>query len=275
MTHPFCPGYPPPYDTLVSSYPDAQTYPPADFRTEWGPIFHRGRLDGTARLLLLGQDPAAEEAFARRILVGVAGQRTQGLMSRLGITRSYVMVNTFLYSVASQSGGNKHKSDHGIAAYRNKWLDLLVKNNQIQAVITLGSLAADAYAAWLKTTTGKKHTALHHAPLMHPTYPESASATGQTTLAAATAKLLANWNGALPGIGAALTHPDEPASLASYGTSFTPADLTPIPEYDLPPGLPAWVRSPEVWAKRTGTTAETKRATLTTTVPAEFRSWTS
>jgi len=275
MTHPFCPGYPAPYASLVSDYPEAEAYPAADFRIEWGPIFHRGRLDGTARLLLIGQDPAAEEGFTRRILVGVAGQRTQGLMSRLGITRSYVMVNTFLYSVASQTGGAKHQKDPAIAAYREQWLDTLTGHNQIQAVITLGTLAADAYTAWLVTPTGKKHKALHHAALLHPTYPESASATGQTTLSAATAKLLANWNDALPGLGAALTHPDEPAPLTKYGNAFMPADLTPIPEADLPPGLPAWVRSPEVWAHRTGANQDDKRATLTVVVPADLRPWTT
>jgi len=96
MAHEFCPGYPPPYDALVASYPGTDVYPAADFRVEWGPIFHRGRLDGSAVLLVVGQDPAAHESAARRILVGVAGQRAQGLLSKLGITRSYVMVNTFL-----------------------------------------------------------------------------------------------------------------------------------------------------------------------------------
>jgi hypothetical protein len=48
MTPPFCPGYPALYDSLVADAPGGDIYPPAGFRTEWGPIFHRGRLDGTA-----------------------------------------------------------------------------------------------------------------------------------------------------------------------------------------------------------------------------------
>ena len=143
MAHEFCPGYPPPYDALVASYPGTDVYPAADFRVEWGPIFHRGRLDGSAVLLVVGQDPAAHESAARRILVGVAGQRAQGLLSKLGITRSYVMVNTFLYSVYGQAGGSRHDRDPAIAAYRHRWLDAIVAQNHIDAVITLGSLAAD------------------------------------------------------------------------------------------------------------------------------------
>ena len=81
-----------------------------------GPVFHRGRLDGTARVLVLGQDPATHETITRRILVGEAGQRVQGLLARVGITTSYVMVNTFLYSVYGQGGGTRHATDPHIAA---------------------------------------------------------------------------------------------------------------------------------------------------------------
>ncbi|XUJ36942.1 hypothetical protein ACQ5SK_22035 [Bradyrhizobium japonicum] len=86
-----------------------------------GADLHRGRLDGSARVLVVGQDPAQHETIVRRILVGTAGRRTQGFLAKLGITRSYVMVNTFLYSVYGQSGGNKHKNEPGIVDYRNKW----------------------------------------------------------------------------------------------------------------------------------------------------------
>ena len=42
---------------LVADYPDETAYPADSFRVEWGPVFHRGRLDGTARVLIIGQDP--------------------------------------------------------------------------------------------------------------------------------------------------------------------------------------------------------------------------
>src|ERR1700751_1635042 len=125
-THTFCPGYgKAPYKKLVQTYPSEDVYPTAAFRTEWGPIFHRGRLDGTARVLLIGQDPAQHEAVTRRILVGEAGQRTQGFLAKLGVTQSYVMVNTYLYSVYGQSAANHSRSDPDIAAYRHQWLNEL------------------------------------------------------------------------------------------------------------------------------------------------------
>ena len=54
------PGYgAEPWRSLCDDVPGEDVYPPQDFRTEWGAIFHRGRLDGSARVLVVGQDPAA------------------------------------------------------------------------------------------------------------------------------------------------------------------------------------------------------------------------
>ena len=55
-----------PFRDLCEGAPDSSVYPEARFRVEWGPIFHRGRLDGTARVLVIGQDPAAHEAIGCR-----------------------------------------------------------------------------------------------------------------------------------------------------------------------------------------------------------------
>jgi uracil-DNA glycosylase len=77
----FCPGYiNEPFKSLSENSPDEKTYSPLDLRIEWGPIFHSGRLDALARLLIKGQDPATSETIVRRILEGVAGQRIQGFL---------------------------------------------------------------------------------------------------------------------------------------------------------------------------------------------------
>ena len=69
-----------PFATLARNYPGPHTYDPDRFRVEWGPIFHRGRLDGSARILVLGQDRGQHESIAHRCLVGEAGQRVQGFL---------------------------------------------------------------------------------------------------------------------------------------------------------------------------------------------------
>jgi hypothetical protein len=272
MEREFDPGYDrEPYRQLVVDFPDESVYPQDSFRVEWGPVFHRGRLDGSARVLILGQDPATHEAIARRILVGEAGQRTQGLLARLGIGRSYVFINTFLYSVYGQAGGSRHIKDPAITQYRNRWIDAIVADQPIEAIITLGQLADTAYQQWRATPTGGASTAAY-ATIRHPTYPESASRSGQITKAEAFAKLCGSWNQALQTLKPMIT-PDSPTPLVLYGSTITHEDLAPIPSRDLPAGMPDWMGALDAWAVRTGDTAQLKRATITVAVPTSARTW--
>jgi uracil-DNA glycosylase len=264
-------GYRRPYASLVHDYPGEEVYPPDSFRTEWGPIFHRGRLDGSARVLVIGQDPATQETICRRILVGEAGQRMQGLLAKLGITRSYVLVNAFLYSVYGQGGGNRHIDDEGISAYRNRWLDTLAGNNALQAILTLGHLADRAYEAWKSTPAGAACGAAY-ANVIHPTYPESASRSGSITKAEAMQRLCDSWNAAVTLLQPVVS-PDEDLPSVPYGATIAKEDLAPIPAEDLPAGLPAWMRSLDAWTSRTGADAQLKRATISVVVPRAARTW--
>lgn len=262
-----------PFASLVAECPGAETYPPADFRVEWGPIFHRGRLDGSARVVVIGQDPGAHEAIVRRVLVGEAGQRLQGFLARLGIVRSYALVNAFAYSVYGQFGGERHRDDPAIAAYRNRWLDALLVGTGVQAVVALGSLADSAVAAWRATPRGAA-SGLTSRRIFHPTYPEGASRGGTVTRQAAMRQMLVDWNLALDELRPLITNPDVPQPTDHYGDALLPADRAPIPAEDLPAGLPAWMRSVDAWASREGDTLEDKRATLVVKVPPRQRPWT-
>lgn len=259
------------YRTLVVGYPDDSVYPTDSFRVEWGPIFHRGRLDGTARLLVIGQDPATHEAIVRRILVGEAGQRIQGFLTKLGITHSYVFINTFLYSVFGQRGGEQHIDDAAIAAYRNRWLDAITEMEPIEAIVTLGHLAETAFTMWKASPKGSASTALH-VNLLHPTYPDSASRSGTITKTAAFQRLCTSWNLALTALQPVIT-PDVVTPLKPYGSTITAAERSPIPQGDLPAGLPPWMCSLDAWAARLGATKQMKRAKITVTVPKTARNW--
>jgi uracil-DNA glycosylase len=271
MAHDFDPGYgSEPFRTLCADYPDSAVYPATDFRTEWGPLFHRGRLDGSARVLIVGQDPAQHETIARRILIGEAGQRIQGFLAKLGIDRSYLMINTFLYSVYGQGGGNKHKNDPAISAYRNRWIDAAFDSSPIQAVVALGGLADTAWQAWKQTPKGTT-TNVVSVHITHPTQPESSSKGNAAKHAAAIKAMLENWNSALAVLKPAVTHPDRTIALSLYGTEFQPGDVIELPEVDLPPGTPPWMRGVRSWAARLGGTPVLKRANITVTVPSAFR----
>ena len=232
---------------------------------EWGPVFHRGRLDNTARILVLGPDPAQNENIVRRILVDEAGQRIQGFLAKLGLDHSYVMINTFLYSVFG-SVSSKYKKDPKILAYRHRWLKALLVGTNVEAVVALGSLADDAWQRWKATPEGRTVSVIY-VKMIHPTRPESSSDGDKTKLAKATKAMLTNWNAALQTVRPAITQPDSVRPLVLYGESFAAGDRLPIPEGDLPAGLPAWVREQDNWAKRRGDDVLAKCRNITITVP--------
>jgi hypothetical protein len=269
MPVPFDPGYgEEPFRTLVHDVPDATVFPTKDFRTEWGPVFHRGRLDGSARLLIIGQDPAQHEVIARRTLVGGAGHRLQGFIAKLGLTRSYVMINTFVYSVFGQGGGNKHKNDPAIIAYRNRWFDALLPGN-VKGVVALGQLADLAWQAWKSTPKGASFTGVYQA-VTHPTQPESSSKGDAAKKKAAITKMLQGWNTALGALAPVIT-PDVPTPLVLNGPAFLPTELPDIPQEDLPAGSPPWMCGNADWARRTGADDKLKRVTITVTIPTASR----
>jgi uracil-DNA glycosylase len=266
MSRAFDPGYvTEPYLTLCAEYPDADVYPPDQFRIEWGPIFHRGRLDGSARVLVLGQDPAQHETVVRRILVGEAGRRVQGLLKKLGIVRSYVLVNTFLYSVYGSVNARTRKNPD-LIAYRNRWLSALVRGGKIEAAIALGRAADEAWQLWRKDDPANAAD-VAYAAVIHPTQPESSSGGNRTKLAAATRALLRNWNEALRALSPSIEHPDEPTELSLYGDAWADGDRVEIPASDFPAGLPTWMHEQDGWARRVGASELPKRRNITITIP--------
>jgi len=254
-----------PFRTLCMNYPEVDVYPSNQFRVEWGPIFHRGRLDGSARILVIGQDPAQHETIIRRVLVGEAGRRLQGLLAKLGITTSYVILNTYLYSVYGSVKSATAK-DSRLVSYRNSWLDALLVGSKVEGVIALGTAANDAWNMWKQTPTGHNFD-VAFAPVTHPTQPESSSKGDKTKLAAAIKKLLQNWNAGLQTLSPAIKHPDVATPLVPYGDAFAEGERPPIPEEDMPAGLPSWMHEQDGWAKRAGKDAISKRRNITLTVP--------
>jgi uracil-DNA glycosylase len=253
-----------PFRSLASDYPGEDVYPPSQFRVEWGPIFHRGRLDGSARVVVIGQDPAQHETIVRRILVGEAGRRLQGFLAKLGITRSYTLINTYLYSVYG-SVKAKTRRDPRLIDYRNRWLKALLVDTQVEAVLGLGGAAAEAWQFWKATPAGQSST-VAFAPITHPTQPESSSKNDRTKLAEATRKLLANWNAGLETLAPAIRHPDSATPLVRYADAWREGDRIGLPDFDYPAGLPAWMRENDGWARRVGADDLGKRRNITITI---------
>ena len=274
VSHPFDPGpIAEPFASLARDYPGPEVYPPDRFRVEWGPIFHRGRLDGSARLLVLGQDPGQHESIARRILVGEAGQRTQGFMRRLGVAREYAMVNAYLYSVYGQPPkGSLDDVQPKIDKDRFRWLEALTVDTEVRAAVSFGGLARELWERWRKHHHGPERD-LPFVPLPHPTMPDAASRGDPAKRKKAMKDMLERWNAGLGELDDALRMRPAGTTLELYGEDLADSDVVAIPEEDLPAGSPPWMRSLKTWASREGADPETKRATVVVTVPKPERPW--
>ncbi|HVG47041.1 MAG TPA: uracil-DNA glycosylase family protein [Rubellimicrobium sp.] len=214
------PGPPCAWETLFERAPLStyQNFAGHPFHTRFGPVFYRGRLDGTAKVLVVGQDPATDESLSGRILVGTAGQRTQHFLGKIGITSSYLMLNTVLYGIQSSNLTDAVVQDPGITAYRNELFDNAKGSNPgLTLVLAFGSKAQTAVSAWPGRGT---------LPVVHVYHP-----TAQTGLAQ-------NWNAHLSEA-ASHVSPDHTPDTTPYSTTgeLPTAD---IPRSDLPFGTPAW-----------------------------------
>lgn len=201
----------------LDAYRDA---PGAPFHTRFGPVFYRGRLDGTATVLVVGQDPSTDETLAGRALVGQAGQITQTFLTKVGLTRSYLMLNTFLYGVQSGAITPELVNDPDILGFRNQLFDTAAATNQLTAVLAFGRKAQDSVAAWPGRGT------LPVIELTHPTSPTGVAV---------------SWNGKLASASAEITpDPDGTVDLTPFDPTAPSMPTTDIPRFDLPFGTPPW-----------------------------------
>jgi len=233
----FDPGPPPEWQQLFGNAPLDHyiSHASGRFRIDYGPVYYHGRLDGTARLLIVGQDPATDEILAQRAFVDRSGQRLQGLLQKIGISRSYTMLNTFLYGIRGQFDSEMKKitREAPIIDFRNRLLDRVVATNSIEVVITIGAGARDAVERW------PQHTQYPTFNLIHPSAPEQ--------------MVLPNWNQQLSGLIDAIA-PDDPALLdpTPYGDVYTAEDELAIPRFDLPFGIADWHGTSGTRSKRDG-----------------------
>lgn len=217
------PGPPGNIADLFGQIPDHSPYK-AYFWYDWGPVFYRGRLDGSARVLCVASDPGATERVALRTLVGDAGQRTQGFLGKIGLTRSYVCLNAFAYSLfpSRTSQAAQLLEQPELLSWRNQVYDA-VAGPDLQAVVAFGVLAQRAVSLW----PGAHGKAVIEIP--HPSSRDER-------------RLLREWKAAVTQLRAIVTpDPDGRITDPNYGSVFGEADYAPIPRWDLPFGVPPWL----------------------------------
>jgi uracil-DNA glycosylase len=140
------------------------------FRWHHGPMFYRGRLDGSAKVLVVGQEGAQDESLSHRSFTGGTGARMQHLLRHLGIDRSYLFLNSFIYPIFGQYTSDLRPLAQDprspIVTHRNRVFDEAVVDSDVRLVIAVGTAAKESVATWIKAHGGHAQPdQLHNASL--------------------------------------------------------------------------------------------------------------
>jgi len=142
------------------------------FRWEFGPMWYRGRLTpNSVKAFVVGQEGAQDENISNRAFTGSTGTRVQKFLNHLGIYRSYLFLNTFVYTINGQLtetvDGKQVKdpkfdwleqgADSPIVIYRHKLFDnMLVTNTDTVALFMgVGSGGKASLTTWINARGGK------------------------------------------------------------------------------------------------------------------------
>ena len=128
------------------------------FRWHHGPMFFRGRLDGSARVLVVGQEGAQDESLSHRSFTGGTGARLQYLLRFLGFDRSYLFLNSFVYPIFGQYTQDLRPLAQDprspMAAHRNRIFDKAVLDGDVRLVIAVGRAAKESVTTWIAAHGG-------------------------------------------------------------------------------------------------------------------------
>lgn len=155
------------------------------FRWEMGPMWYRGRLGkNQVKVFVVGQEGAQDENVSNRAFTGSTGTKTQNFLNHIGIYRSYLFMNTFVYTINGQLGddpnfqfleqganiaqvrtlppGIFHVSELSpIVRYRHKLFDNMLVENAGSAALFMGvgSGGKASLATWINARGGQCNVA--------------------------------------------------------------------------------------------------------------------
>ncbi len=139
--------------------------PKEKFRWQFGPMWYRGRLgQNQVKTFIVGQEGAQDENISNRAFTGSTGTRTQKFLNHLGIWRSYLFMNTFVYTINGQLD-SKNKSfawmEQGLTSpiveYRHKLFDYMIEQNAetVSLFMGVGAGGQSSLATWVESRGGK------------------------------------------------------------------------------------------------------------------------
>lgn len=133
------------------------------FRWQMGPMWYRGRLTPqSVKAFVVGQEGAQDENVSNRAFTGSTGTRVQKFLNHMGIYRSYLFMNTFVYTINGQLQDDPNfkwlEQGQGspIVEYRHKLFDYMLETNNdtIALFMGIGSGGKASLATWINSRGG-------------------------------------------------------------------------------------------------------------------------
>ena len=143
------------------------------FRWKMGPMFYRGRLTpNSVKIFVIGQEGAQDENLSNRSFTGSTGTRMQKFLNYFGITKSYLFMNTFVYTITGQyslygdDAANEFKikqwkqlmwmaqnEDSIIVQHRHKMFNYMLETNKksLSLIIGVGTAGKESTVTWLNS----------------------------------------------------------------------------------------------------------------------------
>lgn len=135
------------------------------FRWNIGPMWYRGRLgENQVKVIVVGQEGAQDENTSNRTFTGGTGTKTQNMLRGLEMDRSYLFLNTFVYTIFGQRDTEDKKymemeqgADSPIVKYRHQLFDYAAQYNAqtLSMFVAVGGGADDSLVNWIKSRGGK------------------------------------------------------------------------------------------------------------------------
>lgn len=151
------------------------------FRWKVGPMWYRGRLTpNSVKVFVIGQEGAQDENVSNRTFTGSTGTKMQNFINYLGIDRSYLFMNTFIYTITGQYGEQPDPADSPevikqkqvrsaalkwiaqspdsvVVQHRQRMFDYMLSQNKdtVRLIIGVGAAGKDTLATWIRSHGGK------------------------------------------------------------------------------------------------------------------------
>jgi len=108
--------------------------------------------------VLVGQEGAQDESLSHRSFTGGTGARMQHLLRHLGLDRSYLFLNSFVYPIFGQYTQDLRPLAQDprspIVAHRHRILDKAILDGDARLVVAVGNAAKESVATWVQAHGG-------------------------------------------------------------------------------------------------------------------------